>query len=76
MKQKIFVLAGFLSILLLWTGCPNNTPVPAGSGSGSSGGGCLKQPSKLTPQIRRFCIRLQMAQRQAAVSEKVFGAVG
>ena len=39
MKQKIFVLAGFLSILLLWTGCPNNAPVPAGSGSGSSGGG-------------------------------------
>ena len=39
MKQKIFVLAGFLSILLLWTGCPNNAPVPAGSGSGNSGGG-------------------------------------
>lgn len=49
MKQRIFVLAGFLSILLLWTGCPNNAPVPAGSGSGSSGGGAPEATLKAYP---------------------------
>lgn len=39
MKQKIFVLAGLLSILLLWTGCPNTAVNPDNSGSGNSGGG-------------------------------------
>ena len=36
MKQKIFILTGFLSILLLWTGCPSNVD---SSDFGNSGGG-------------------------------------
>ncbi len=39
MKQKIFILTGFLSILLLWTGCPSNVDSSDFGNSGGGGGG-------------------------------------
>lgn len=71
MKQKIFVLAGFLSILLLWTGCPNNAPVPAGSGSGSSGGGVPEATLKAYPADQAILCKVRaIAEASPAIGER------